>query len=179
MFSVKSLVVPVGLAIALVGCAQPEAPPEDAAQQTREVAQYSIEDFLGATDYWGASFSSDGSKILVSSDESGIYNAVAIPVDGSDPVALTQSETDSVFAESYFPADERLLFSQDEGGNELDHLFVQELDGTVHDLTPGEGLKRASRAGPRTISTSSSPPTSATSASSTSISTPRTATSGR
>ena len=27
------------------------------------------------------------------------------------------------------------------GGNELDHIYVQEVDGTVTDLTPGEELK--------------------------------------
>ena len=37
--------------------------------------RYSIEEFLGTTNYAGASFSSDNRTLLVSSDASGIYNA--------------------------------------------------------------------------------------------------------
>ena len=104
-----------------------------------QITQYPIEDFLGTTSYFGASFSPDKSKILVSSDATGIYNVYAVPVDGSEPVALTDSTTDSTFAQSYFPADERFIYRRDEGGNELNHVYVQEPDGTVTDLTPGEG----------------------------------------
>lgn len=105
--------------------------------------QYTIHDFLGTVRYTGASFSPDKSKVLVSSDASGIFNAYAIPADGGEPVQLTQSTTDSIYVESYFPADERFLYSSDQGGNELNHLYVRELDGSVVDLTPGEELKAA------------------------------------
>ncbi len=105
----------------------------------RQIARYPIEDFLGTTNYRGASFSPDKSKILVSSDQTGVYNAYAVPADGGEPVALTQSTTDTIRAVSYFPADDRFLYLKDEGGNELFHLFVQEPDGTVTDLTPGDG----------------------------------------
>ncbi len=109
----------------------------------REITPYSIDAFLNVTNYRGLSFSPDGSKILVSSDESGVYNAQAIGVSQEAPEPLTESTTDSVFAEAYFPHDERFLFRSDQGGDELDHLYVQELDGSVQDLTPGEGLKAA------------------------------------
>jgi dipeptidyl aminopeptidase/acylaminoacyl peptidase len=118
-----------------VGCSP--APVETA----RKIRQYPIEDFLNITDYRGMSFSPDKTKILVSSDATGIYNADAFPVDEGQPRRLSSSATDSVFAEAYFPEDERFLFRSDRGGDELDHLFVQELDGSVRDLTPGEGLK--------------------------------------
>ena len=109
--------------------------------QAAEVPRYSIEDFLTTTNLFGASFSPDQSKILVSSDQSGIFNAVAIPTGGGPPVELTSSTTNSVYALSYFPADERFLYLSDQGGNENDHLYVRELDGKVVDLTPGENLK--------------------------------------
>ncbi len=118
----------------LLGACATEPVPEP-----REITRYPIEDFLGTTNYFGASFSPDKSKILVSSDQTGIYNAYAVPVDGSDPVALTNSTTDTIRAVGYFPGDERFLYLKDEGGNELFHLYVQELDGTVTDLTPGDG----------------------------------------
>ncbi len=108
---------------------------------TRDVAEYSIEEFLETTNYFGGTFSPDKSKVLVSSDHSGIYNAYSFPVDGSDPTALTESDTDSILVRSYFPTDERFVYSSDQGGNELSHIYVRELDGTVRDITPGEGLR--------------------------------------
>lgn len=123
-------------AVALtIGCAR------ELVEPSREMSRYSVEDFLDVTDYRGISFSPDTSKILVSSDVSGVYNAYAIPVSQGDVQQLTESTTDSVFAEAYFPQDERFLFRSDQGGNELDHLYVRELDGKVRDLTPGEELK--------------------------------------
>ncbi len=121
------------LAPLLVGCV--------ADVGTRDVAEYSIEEFLETTNYFGGTFSPDMSKILVSSDHSGIYNAYAFPVVGGDPTALTQSETDSILVRSYFPTDERFVYSSDQGGNELSHIYVRELDGTVRDITPGDGLR--------------------------------------
>jgi dipeptidyl aminopeptidase/acylaminoacyl peptidase len=107
----------------------------------RPSAQYTIQDFLATVSYRGASFSPDNSKLLVSSDASGIFNAYAIPVDGGEPEQLTASSADSIFAVGYFQSDERFLYSSDQGGNELNHLYVRELDGSVRDLTPGVGLK--------------------------------------
>ncbi|MEM9555043.1 MAG: S9 family peptidase [Acidobacteriota bacterium] len=127
------------LAAALVGCAS--EPPAEPVPAQVEVPSYSIQDFLDITSYRGGAFSPDGEKILVSSDESGIVNAYALPVDGSEPVTLTSSTEESIFARAYFPNDERFVYTADAGGNELDHVFVQEPDGTVHDLTPGEDLK--------------------------------------
>jgi dipeptidyl aminopeptidase/acylaminoacyl peptidase len=87
-----------------------------------------------------ANFSHDGSKILTSMDPTGVYNVYAIPSAGGEPQRLTTSSTDSQFAVAYFPADDRVLYSQDGGGNELSHLYV--LDGKeAKDLTPGAKVK--------------------------------------
>jgi dipeptidyl aminopeptidase/acylaminoacyl peptidase len=122
--------------LVLCACATGEPPP-------REVPLYSIGDFLGATNYRGASFSPSKDKVLYSSDETGIFNAYALALGGpaSEPVALTRSTTESVFALSYFPSDERFLYTADRGGDERNHVYVRELDGSVTDVTPGEGLK--------------------------------------
>jgi len=66
----------------------------------RDVRQYTIEQFLGTTTVLGASFSPDGSKILASTDETGVFNAFAVPVDGGPPVQLTHSTTDGIFVAS-------------------------------------------------------------------------------
>lgn len=122
--------------VILAGCGS--TVPEDA---PREAQEYTIQEFLETTTYYGRSFSPDGSRLLLTTDASGVYNVYSIPTDGGDLVQLTHSDTESIFNEDYFPNDERFLYSADEGGNELDHLFVQDLDGNVTDLTPGDGLK--------------------------------------
>lgn len=114
-----------------------------------EVRQYTIDQLLSSTSWVGppnpgapldyaSSFSPDGSKILVSSNKTGVYNAFALPVDGGAPVQLTQSTVSAIRTIGYFPKDERFLYESDQGGNELVHLYVRELDGKVRDLTPGE-----------------------------------------
>src|SRR5262249_3293168 len=96
----------------------------------------------GTTSILGASFSPDNSKLLVSTDQSGIFNAYAIPTaPGGEPVVLTKSTTNSIFTQSYFPRDERIIYQSDQAGNELDHLYVSDPDGKVTDVTPGDKLK--------------------------------------
>jgi dipeptidyl aminopeptidase/acylaminoacyl peptidase len=103
--------------------------------------KYSIEQFYQNTNVIGGSFSPDGSKILVSTNATGIYNAAALPTDGSDPIVLTQSTEESVFAISYLQDGERILFSADKGGNEISHLYLLEADGTSKDLAPDSTAK--------------------------------------
>ncbi|MCZ6688261.1 MAG: S9 family peptidase [Planctomycetota bacterium] len=122
------------LAASTFGCAQNRA-------QIRDVKRYTIQDFLGTTTFSGSSFSPDNTKLLVSSNATGIYNAYAISTHGGEPERLTDSKDDSIFAVAYFPTDERFLYTSDRGGNELNHLYVREADGTATDLTPGETLK--------------------------------------
>jgi dipeptidyl aminopeptidase/acylaminoacyl peptidase len=107
----------------------------------KQVPRYTIEQFLATTIYEGASFSPDGSRILVSSNETGVFNAYAIPVKGGKPVRLTDSKVSAVSVIGYFPEDERFLYVSDQGGNEQTHLYVQSPDGSVRDLTPGEKVK--------------------------------------
>ena len=102
---------------------------------------YTVEDFYKNTRFSGASWSPDRQKILVSSNLSGIWNAYAVPVGGGAPQPLTQSTGNSIFARSYFPDDERIIYTSDEGGNELTHVYVRDPDGSTKDLTPGAKLK--------------------------------------
>ncbi len=120
------------------------APPLRAADPPRRPSkEYTIEQFLSTTAIQGASFSADGKKLLFSSDASGIRNVQSIPVSGGEPTALTRSTADTTTAISYFPNDDRFLFTRDQGGNELNHVYVQTPAGEERDLTPGEKLKAA------------------------------------
>ena len=97
----------------------------------KSVPQYTIEDFLATTVMSGADFSPVFSRILVTSDQSGVPNAWAIPVDGGTPVQLTHSTTNAITARTWYPKDDRFLYTSDQGGNELTHVYVQSPDGTV------------------------------------------------
>ncbi|MCX2740697.1 S9 family peptidase [Pontibacter anaerobius] len=116
-------------------------------QTTEPVVQtYTIEQFMNTTSITGSDFSPDNSKILYSSNQTGVYNAFEVPVTGGEPRQLTNSTDNSVFVISYFPKDERILYSSDKGGDEITHLYVRNTDGTTKDLTP-EPKAKASFAG--------------------------------
>jgi dipeptidyl aminopeptidase/acylaminoacyl peptidase len=146
----RVLLAALGITL-LAGCATgpAAAPPATTATAassgssatTTGVPRYSIEDFMATTRIAGASFSPDGRKLLFSSNQSGIFNVYQVPVEGGTPVQLTHSTDDAIFLRGYFPADERFLYSSDAGGNELSHIYVRELDGTMRDLTPGENVR--------------------------------------
>jgi Tol biopolymer transport system component len=108
-------------------------------QQEREVEQYTIEQFFDNLAIFGSSFSADENSLLVTSNETGIYNVFALRVDGSSKEQLTRSEDDSRMAITWFPIDNRFLFSSDQGGNEIRHIYMQDTSGKVTDLTPWEG----------------------------------------
>jgi dipeptidyl aminopeptidase/acylaminoacyl peptidase len=122
------------------GCAS-DSPGPGVSKEGRPQRQYTIEDFMDTTRIRGASFSSDESAILVSSDETGIVNVYSIGVTSGERTAVTRSTNDSTFGISYFPKDNRVLFTRDKGGDEHNHIFVREVDGTEKDVTPGEKLK--------------------------------------
>ena len=113
---------------------------------SRQVPQYTIEQFMNTTSMFGASFSADGKRVLVTSDQSGVFNAYAVPLTGGKlalPAALTHSTTDGIFTIGYLPGDRagRLLYSQGPGGNENDHIYLRDSSGAARDLTPGDSLK--------------------------------------
>ncbi len=125
----------------LAGLALVFAAPVFAAPPGRPSKQYAIEQFLATTSISGASFSADEKRILFSSNKTGIINVYSVAVTGGEPVALTSSTTDTTVAVSYFPKDDRFLYTRDKAGDEKNHLFVRERDGSEKDLTPGENLK--------------------------------------
>ncbi len=60
----------------------------------------------------------------------------SIPVCGGNLTQLTHSTNHPFFLLSGFPSDDRLLYASDGLGDELDHIFLRDMDGTVRDLTP-------------------------------------------
>jgi len=104
--------------------------------QTYTIAQMMDNEAIG-----GGSFSPDNSKLLISSNRSGIYNMYTIPASGGEMLPVTESDSSSVFSISYFPKDERMLFRMDNNGDEIYHIYLRETDGSHKDLTPDEGAR--------------------------------------
>lgn len=120
------------LSIAIISCQKSDY---------KEVSKYTIEQFMNTTSIFGSSFSSDESKILFTSDESGIYNVYTIPINGGNPTQITHSDSTSKYATSFFPNDDRILFMSDKDGNELYHISLLNEDGSIQDLTPFENAR--------------------------------------
>ena len=115
--------------------------PKKKPSEKAAVKQYTIEQFMATTRLGGASFSSDETSILFHSNKTGIFNVYSMSVTGGEAKQLTNSTKESTFAVSWFPNDERFLYRYDKGGNENEHLYLRELDGSERDLTPGEKTK--------------------------------------
>ncbi|MFZ2897712.1 MAG: S9 family peptidase [Saprospiraceae bacterium] len=128
----KTLLLPAAaIALSLVACKnETSAPP-------REVAQYTIEQFYANKQIGGGRFSWDETRLLIHSNESGIYNLYEINLADGAQSQLTNSSTESFFSIGYVPGTNQALYSADKGGNEIDHIYLLNEDGTSTDLTPG------------------------------------------
>ncbi len=135
----KNLVFLLCLFFAISSCKENQ---ETENQDTpRSVPEYTIEQFLDTENIFGGSFSPDRSKILITSNRSGIYNAYELAVAGGEPSPVTASDSSSIFGISYFPNDERILFRMDGNGDEIFHLYVRDTDGKITELTPDAGAR--------------------------------------
>ncbi|MCE7926060.1 MAG: S9 family peptidase [Haliscomenobacteraceae bacterium CHB4] len=132
----RQLLLPTLTLLFIFACKQekPAAPP-------REVKQYTIEQFYKTKATGAGVFSPDEQKLLVHTNESGIFNLYEINLADGSKKALTNSTTESFFAIDYVPGTGEVLYSADKGGNENTHIFLLKADGTSQDLTAGEKEK--------------------------------------
>ena len=110
-------------------------------KETRQPVQYSIEQFYANTRFGGGNFSPDETRLLINSDESGIFNLYEINLADGSKKQLTNSSVESYFGIDYVPGFPGLLYSADKGGNEISHIYLMEENGKTTDLTPGEQEK--------------------------------------
>ncbi|MEJ8758403.1 S9 family peptidase [Pontibacter sp. H259] len=132
-------------------CQQPTAttqtppPATERAPQAQAAAPatktYTIEEFMATTSIGGNAIASDNSKVLYSSNQTGIYNAFEVPVTGGEPKQVTASTDNSIFVISYMPDNKSILYDSDKGGNEITHIYLHNPDGTSRDLTPDAKAK--------------------------------------
>jgi Tol biopolymer transport system component len=128
----KNLLYPSFMLLLFTSCKQ---------EETRQTKQYTIEQFYANTRFSGGHFSPDETKLLINSDESGIFNVYEINIADGTKKPITHSTDESYFAVDYVPGFPGLIYTGDKGGNEIDHLFLLEDNGTITDLTPGEQEK--------------------------------------
>ncbi len=127
------------LAIALIWACKEEKQTAPSIADTMKT--YTIEQMMDNEAIGGGSFSPDNSKLLISSNRTGIYNMYTVPTAGGEIMPVTQSDSSSVFAISYFPKDGRMLFRMDGNGDEIYHIYLRDTDGSHKDLTPDEGAR--------------------------------------
>ncbi len=107
----------------------------------REVPQYTVEQFSNRIAIIGGSLSYDESRILIGTDQTGVFNLYTVPVAGGEMTQLTFSDSSSIFPISFFPGDDRILFGSDQNGNEIYHIYLMDEGGEITDLTPDEGIR--------------------------------------
>ena len=119
--------------ILLYSCKQ-DTPPAP----LRAPKPYTIEQFYKTKSTGAGIFSPDEQKLLVHTNETGIFNLYEITIADGSKKALTQSTTESIFAIDYVQSTGEVLYSSDKGGNEISHIYLLKADGQSKDLTPGK-----------------------------------------
>lgn len=113
---------------------------KEAGTSGAEVKKYDIKDFFDTKSVSGSGFNADESKVLVTSNSSGIYNAYEIAVADTVAKALTNSTKESIFTESYLPNSSSFIYASDQGGDENSHLYVfNQAAKKATDITPWTG----------------------------------------
>lgn len=107
----------------------------------RTPKQYSSAQFMSTAKTSGLAFSPDESRILFTSDASGVLNAYEVCLSNRRQRQLTHSSTENIHGISYFPNDARILISKDPGNRENSVLCVLEPNGTEIVLTPGDEVQ--------------------------------------
>lgn len=134
----KNLFLVLFLALA-VSCSKPGS--DKTPNPPKEITQYSIEQFYKNKRISGGSFSNDEEKLIVSSDETGIFNVFEINISNGEKTQKTFSDKESFFGIDQVPNSQNLIYSADKGGDENNHIYLLDEEGNSTDLTPGDKVK--------------------------------------
>ncbi len=125
--------------LSIIACQNPAS--KNDVKKPIEIAHYSIEQFYKNKIVRGGAFNNDETKLLVSSNETGIFNVFEISIENGKKKQLTFSEKESFFVIDEVPNTNLLLYTADKGGDENNHIYLLAEDGSSTDLTPGEKVK--------------------------------------
>jgi len=123
------------LAVFIISCNNSEKEP---IKHVQNLKNYTINQFMDNESVRGGSFSPDKTKLLITSNRTGVYNMYTISTNTGEFIPESKSDSSSVSSIGYFPNDERILFRMDNNGNELNHIYMKDSTG-VTDLTPFDG----------------------------------------
>lgn len=113
---------------------------KDESKVVAEVKSYSIEQFMGNENASANGFSPDKSKVLITSNRSGVYNMYNVSAEGGEFMPITQSDSASIYGISYFPENDRILFRMDGNGDEIFKIFMKDSSG-IKRLTPEKNVR--------------------------------------
>lgn len=136
----KKTSIALFIAASILACKK-EQPKDDQQKIAENLKSYTIEQIMDNEAIFGGSFSPDNSKLLVTSNKSGIYNMYTVPVKGGEFEPISKSDSSSVFGISYFPKDERILFRMDNNGDERYHIYMRDTVGKFKELTTDKGAR--------------------------------------
>jgi len=136
----RSLLALTCILALVTGCSTEQV--DTAETRTGPSKTYTMEQFMKTVAIGGSSFNHDETKLLVSSNETGIFNVYEMDLATGNRTAVTKGEI-TTFGVSFMPHDDRILYTRDMDGNENNHLFLRELDGTVRNLTEGDETKES------------------------------------
>ncbi|MCT8339825.1 alpha/beta fold hydrolase [Flavobacteriaceae bacterium TK19130] len=126
--------------IFLIGCKDDPKSDETAKTEEVDIQQYTIEQFMDNENAFANGYSPDKSKVLMTSNRSGIYNMYTVPSTGGEMMPVTKSDSASVYGISYFPNDDRILFRMDGNGDEIFKIYVKDGEN-IQALTPTEKVR--------------------------------------
>ncbi len=133
----KNLLIITGCALLLLACKDNA---KEYSTAKTEVANYTIEQFMDNESAFANGYSSDKSKILMTSNRSGIFNMYTTSGTGGEVMPITKSDSASIYGISYFPEDDRILFRMDGNGDEIFKIFMKDGE-TIKALTPVEKVR--------------------------------------
>lgn len=81
----------------------------------KEIKQYSVDQFYQNNRIYGGEFSPDESKLLISSNKSGIFNLYEITISDGSKRQVTNSTVESYYAHGYVPETGEMCYSADKG----------------------------------------------------------------
>lgn len=120
----RFLAILLGSGLALTGCTS---------TQPYQPATYDAALFFDSITYKDLSLAHNGRSALISSDQQGSFGVYKQPLSGAPAQPLVANKNQNATAISWFPHDQRFLFEQDGGGDEMYHIYVADDDGQ-HDL---------------------------------------------
>ncbi len=133
----KMYIIVIGAALSVSACKERT---DESVAAAPSIEQYTIAQFMDNENAYANGYSPDKSKVMLTSNRSGIFNLYTTPATGGELQPITQSDSASIYGISYFPNDERVLFRMDGNGDEIFKIYVKDSAG-VRALTPTKNVR--------------------------------------